>query len=123
MPNVITIGPEHVPVEQIAYIEPFEPPANGQFRPDKPYKGRVVLLNRETVLTEETPKEFATEAGASRQLSAAVARQSLSTEPLGSLNICVTGRCLHPRSPSALIRDSYFRDLDRPAAGTDPLMH
>ena len=59
MQNVITIGREHVPVEQIAYIEPFEPPANGQFRPDRPYKGRVVLLNRETVLTEETPKEFA----------------------------------------------------------------
>jgi len=59
MQNVITIGHEHVPIEQIAYIEPFEPPANGQFRPDKPYKGRVVLLNRETVLTEETPRDFA----------------------------------------------------------------
>jgi hypothetical protein len=67
MQNVITIGPEHIPVEQIAYIEPFEPPANGQFRPDKPYKGRIVLLSRETVLTEETPKEFA-EANAFRFL-------------------------------------------------------
>jgi hypothetical protein len=36
MPNVITIGREHIPVEQIAYIEPFEAPAHGQFRPDKP---------------------------------------------------------------------------------------
>jgi hypothetical protein len=34
MQNVITIGREHIPVEQIAYIEPFEPPANGQFRSD-----------------------------------------------------------------------------------------
>jgi hypothetical protein len=25
--------------------------------------------------------------------------------------------------PPPCIRDSYFRDLDRPAAGTDPLMH
>jgi hypothetical protein len=59
MQNVIVIGRELVPVEQIAYIEPFEPSANGQFKPDKPYKGRVVLLNRETVLTETTPQEFA----------------------------------------------------------------
>ena len=59
MQNVITIGPELVPVEQIAYIEPFEPSGNGQFKPDKPYKGLVVLLNRETVLAETTPAEFA----------------------------------------------------------------
>ncbi len=59
MQNVITIGRELVPVEQIAYIEPFEPSPNGQFKPDKPYKGRVVLLNRETVLTEDTPRDFA----------------------------------------------------------------
>jgi hypothetical protein len=59
MQNVITIGRELVPVEQIAYVEPFEPAANGQFKPDKPYKGRVVLLNRETVLTETAPQEFA----------------------------------------------------------------
>ncbi len=59
MQNVITIGRELVPVEQIAYIEPFEPSPNGQFKPDKPYKGRVVLLNRKTVLTEDTPRDFA----------------------------------------------------------------
>jgi hypothetical protein len=59
MQNVITIGRDLIPVEQIAYVEPFEPPANGQFRPDQPYKGRVVLLNRETVLTEIPPPDFA----------------------------------------------------------------
>ena len=59
MQNIITVGEEYVPVEQIAYIEPFEPPANGQFKSDKPWKGRVVLLNRESVLTEDTPHDFA----------------------------------------------------------------
>jgi hypothetical protein len=59
MQNVITIGRELVPVEQIAYVEPFEPSPNGQFKPKKPFKSRVVLLNRETVLTETTPQEFA----------------------------------------------------------------
>jgi hypothetical protein len=57
--NVITIGEELIPVEQIAYIEAFEAPADGRFKTDKPYKGRVVLLNRENVLTEDTPQAFA----------------------------------------------------------------
>jgi hypothetical protein len=82
MPNIITIGREHIPVEQIAYIEPFEPPANGQFRPDRPYKGRVVLLNRETVLTEETPREFA-EANEFRFLP----EDNVATNPLISFRV------------------------------------
>ena len=82
MPNVITIGREHIPVEQIAYIEPFEPPVNGQFRPDKPYKSRVVLLNRETVLTEDTPKDFA-EANAFRFLP----EDNVATNPLISFRV------------------------------------
>jgi len=63
MQDVITIGRELVPVAQIAYIEAFEPPADGQFKPDKPYKGRVVLFDREFVLTETAPTEFAKENG------------------------------------------------------------
>jgi hypothetical protein len=59
MQNIITVGEEYVPVEHIAYIELFEPPANGQFKSDKPWKGRVVLLNRVSVLTEDTPSDFA----------------------------------------------------------------
>src|SRR5260370_1820697 len=59
MQNFITIGRVLVPVEQIAYVEAFELPADGRFKPDKPYKSRVVLLNRETVLAETTPAEFA----------------------------------------------------------------
>jgi hypothetical protein len=59
MENVITIGRRHVPIEQIAYVEPFEPSANSDFKPEKPFKARVVLLDRETVLTETTPQEFA----------------------------------------------------------------
>jgi hypothetical protein len=82
MQNVITLRREHIPVEQIAYIEPFEPPANGQFRPDKPYKGRVVLLSRETVLTEETPKDFA-EANEFRFLR----EDNVATNPLISFRI------------------------------------
>jgi hypothetical protein len=59
MQNVITIGRALVPVEQIAYVEAIEPPADGRFKPDKTYKSRIVLLNRETGLCEVTPQEFA----------------------------------------------------------------
>jgi hypothetical protein len=59
MQNVITIGHKHLPIEQIAYVEAFDPAANADFEPEKPFKARVVLLNRETVLTETTPQEFA----------------------------------------------------------------
>jgi len=44
MQNVITIGRELVPVEQIAYVETFEPALNGQRKSEKAYKNRVVLL-------------------------------------------------------------------------------
>jgi hypothetical protein len=59
MENVITIGRKHVPIEQIAYVEPFDPSANMDFKPEKPFKARVVLLDREATLAEAAPHEFA----------------------------------------------------------------
>ncbi len=61
--QVITIGKRLVPVEQIAFVEPFDPASNPEFKPDRDFKGRVVLLNRDTVLTEMTPQAFAAEHG------------------------------------------------------------
>jgi hypothetical protein len=57
--KVITIGKRLVPAEQIAFVEPFDPSSNPEFKPEKDYKARVVLLNREMVLTEQPPQEFA----------------------------------------------------------------
>jgi hypothetical protein len=57
--KVVTIGKRVVPVEQIAFIEPFDPAANPEFKPEKDFKGRVVLLDRDVVLTEQTPRAFA----------------------------------------------------------------
>ena len=34
-------------LEQIALVEPFEPSSNPNFKPERDYKGRVVLLNRD----------------------------------------------------------------------------
>lgn len=59
--KVITIGKRLVPVEQVAFVEPFDPSANPEFKPEKDYKGRIVMLNRDIVLTEQMPQEFATE--------------------------------------------------------------
>ena len=59
MQDVITIGKRLLPAEQIAFIEVFDPASNPEFKPDRDFKGRVVLLNRDTVLTEMTPQDFA----------------------------------------------------------------
>jgi hypothetical protein len=57
--QVITLGKRLVPTEQIAFVEAFDPASNPEFKPDRDFKGRVVLLNRDTVLTEMTPADAA----------------------------------------------------------------
>jgi len=61
--NIITIGKRLLPAEQIAFVEPFDPSANPEFKPEKDFKARVVLVNREIVLTEQTVQEFASAHG------------------------------------------------------------
>jgi hypothetical protein len=57
--KVITIGKRHLSVAQVAFVEPFDQAANPEFKPEKDFKARVVLVNRDAVLTEQTPREFA----------------------------------------------------------------
>jgi hypothetical protein len=59
MQDVITLGKRLVPVEQIVFVEPFDPASNPEFKTEKLFKARVTLLNRESVLAEITPQEFA----------------------------------------------------------------
>lgn len=59
MQDVITIGKKLVPVEQIAFVEPFDPSSNPEFKSDRPFKSRVVLVNRDMMLSEMTPHDFA----------------------------------------------------------------
>jgi hypothetical protein len=59
--TVLTIGKKLVPLAQVAFVEVFDPAANPDFKPEKEYKARLVLLNREVVLTEQTVEAFATE--------------------------------------------------------------
>jgi hypothetical protein len=59
MSKTVTLGRRLVPLEQIALIEPFEPAAHSRMQTDRPFKARVVLLNRDSILTEEPPELFA----------------------------------------------------------------
>jgi hypothetical protein len=55
----LTIGRRLIPSEHVALVEPFEPSPNGQFQTTREFFARVVLLNRESVLIEQTPQAFA----------------------------------------------------------------
>jgi hypothetical protein len=57
--KVITIGKRLVAAEQIVLVEAFDAASNPEFKPEKDFKARIVLLNRDTVLAKETPEQFA----------------------------------------------------------------
>ena len=59
--NIVTVGKRLVPVDQIAFVEPFDPSSNPEFKPGKEFRGRIVLLNRDAILTEQAVDDFATE--------------------------------------------------------------
>lgn len=56
MKKTITLGRRLVPLEQIALVEPFDPTANPRMQSERPFKARVVLLNRDSILTEDRPE-------------------------------------------------------------------
>ena len=59
--NIIAIGLKRFPIEEIALVEPFQPPAEPppRFATDKDFKARVVLIDRYSALTEDTVEVFA----------------------------------------------------------------
>jgi hypothetical protein len=59
MDNVITIGKRLIPIEHIAFVEPYDPSTNPKLQTSREYKARIVMINRESVLTEQTPQSFA----------------------------------------------------------------
>jgi hypothetical protein len=59
MTTTITIGRRLVPLEHIALIEPFDAAAQTRMQSDRPFQARVVMIDRESVLTEEPLAAFA----------------------------------------------------------------
>jgi hypothetical protein len=63
MDNVITIGKRLIPIEHIAFVEPYDPSTNPKLQTSREYKARIVMINRDSVLTEQSPIEFANAQG------------------------------------------------------------
>lgn len=63
MENVIRIAKHLIPIEQIALVEPFIAPTDPPLRTEKEFKARIVRIDRISVLSEQTPEEFAKENG------------------------------------------------------------
>lgn len=61
--STITIGKRLIPLEHIALVEPFDASAHPGMKTDKAFKARVVLVDRQSVLTEETVEAFASAHG------------------------------------------------------------
>jgi hypothetical protein len=59
--NIIAIGRKRIPIEAIALVESFEPPADQppRFTSEKDFKARVVFIDRDSALTEDTFEAFA----------------------------------------------------------------
>ena len=63
MTNTVQIGKRIIPIEQIALLEPFEPSEKSAMKSTRPFQTRVVLIDRESVLTEEPLAPFAEKQG------------------------------------------------------------
>ena len=59
MANIVTVGRRLIPREHIAFVEPYDPAVNPRFQTTREFHGRVVLLNRDSVLVEDLPQAFA----------------------------------------------------------------
>jgi hypothetical protein len=59
MSTVVHVSKHLIPVERIALFEPFVMPEEPPFSTSKDFKSRIVLLDKMSILTEETPEELA----------------------------------------------------------------
>jgi hypothetical protein len=59
MSTVVHVSKHLIPVERIALFEPFMMPEEPPFSTSKDFKSRIVLLDKMSILTEETPEELA----------------------------------------------------------------
>ena len=59
MSTTVTVGKRLIPIEHIALIEPFDAAAQSKLQTDRPFQARIVLIDRESVLTEEALAAFA----------------------------------------------------------------
>lgn len=70
--KTVTVGKKLIPLDHIALVEPFERPAHGRMRSDRAFQSRLLLVDRDSVLTEQDAAAFA-EAHGFRMLKERVA--------------------------------------------------
>lgn len=63
MPSLFMIGKRLVPVEHVAFVEPYEPGATPRIQTTRPFQSRVVMINRDSILHEQSVDSFAAEHG------------------------------------------------------------
>jgi hypothetical protein len=59
MNDVVQVAKRLIPVEQIALIEPFLSTPNMTIRTMRDFKSRIILLDKSSVLAEDTPEQLA----------------------------------------------------------------
>lgn len=59
MSTFVTVGKRLIPREHIAFVEPYDPAANPKLQTSRDFLARVMLVNRDSILVEETPEAFA----------------------------------------------------------------
>jgi hypothetical protein len=59
MTKSVTIGRRLIPLEHIALIEPFDAASQARLDTERAFLTRVVLIDRDSVLSEEAPGAFA----------------------------------------------------------------
>lgn len=63
MSNTVTVGRRLIPFEHIAFVEPFDPATQTRLQTGRLFQARIVLINRDSVLTEEAADAFAEKHG------------------------------------------------------------
>jgi hypothetical protein len=82
MHEVIRVGKRILPIEFVALIEPFGQNPEAPIRTERDFKSRIVMLNRDSVLSELAPERLAEEHGF-RMLEA----DGVATNPVIHFNI------------------------------------
>lgn len=59
MSNFVTVGRRLIPHNHIALVEPYAPLENPRVQTSREFFGRVVMINRDSILIGERPEDFA----------------------------------------------------------------
>jgi hypothetical protein len=108
MSTVVRASKHLIPVEKIVLFEPFVPPADPTtFASTKDFKGRIVLLDKMSVLTEETPEDLAVANGFRMIVTDRVA-----TNPAVQFNVETFAPAEHFQPTKAYLSRLTWRDGD-----------